>query len=785
MVREGDIPTDRILTTAGYTSLFAHEVTDRWEVWSGALQGISGRYQQYFLFLTGDCGWSDIEAARSWLSTNSLNDVPVVLRKVARHLRHESSRIRTTLRTTKLFTVSDFLYQSVGRAFGKIGEIAWEDEDSTGLQYFVEPYVHFPSDEAPTPALAKLVAFLTGDLPSDCNVAVLLAPAGQGKTTLSDGLFRRLIIDDHPIVPLLLKRDQWSRLVNRDSVTLGDLWVPAISTWYRRALIGSDQIDDALKAGVVRPILDGLDELCSTYPVDFSPSEAVTELIDVVREGRLLLTSRTQFWNENVAQAARNRVLEIALQPFSPSQKRDYIEKRFPEDAEKRLTAQRILDRIAGKASRGVHVRTQHAGEADNGEAGSSSRFDAVPFVVMLASESADTESVDLMERYGSLFSDDPVEGLLLAFCEREQLRHHLRLAPKKQLELFQLLAIEFGPGFELEDLDFALQVVGGESAREEITQISNHALLSKRERYYFHYDFVEDYLIARVVRDWMLNGSNPGGAKRGLHACATRYGSLIDRCIDQILSVDPNHWMRTARVRWLDKSIDGTTRSGLLRLIVGLIRASAPSTRSEATEMLLEVLALEHRVITGLMTTGPIAGFDFRALTFSNCTFTDAEFVNCIFDSTTSFKSCAFEGSLTVSACEQFAAVEVADDCILSLYARSTIQREQDDRRRFPITEEQISAGLQHVLEYFQIGATGFRTRQVYSIERRTRHISFSERLLRTLEGEKILERFPIKGTHEGYRVIATADVRIFLHNSTKVGRVRNAVATLVEKLS
>lgn len=759
-----------------------------WSVWSGEAPGYFGNSETRILFLSGDCGWQDVEKAAEELKRHALRGVPVVVRRAALRVREDLDRVKRITGAPQVAPLSDFLFAVVYRALGGTDHLTTGRSDF-GLQYFVEPNVRFPSEEAAQPAIAPLLKWLRSNGSSGPNVAVLLAPAGLGKTTTCEEVFRRSVPrNTSGIVPLLLKREQWANLAARGSLTMLDIWSSGIATWYPRALMGADQLERSLSAGVVRPILDGFDELCSFFPSDFSPTEIIAELLDVMEEGRVLITSRTQFWEENVAPSVKAHILEIELHPFSGNQRDAYLLKRFPEAPIKRDAAVRILGRLGSKTQtrNTTHAPTSKLSfERLRRATVPEVRFDSIPFVVALAAESADVDDPARLENYGVLFdSSDPLEDLLLKFCERERLRHRLKLTPAEQLKFFQTLAIEFGPKLTPEDIALALEDTCGEDS--DFSSLCNHALLIKEgDHYRFRYDFVEDYLIARVVSARVLGLESAGNwSDRALRICSERSGPLVDRCVELIVGNLDSDLLGRICTAWDTRPIDPSAEAGLTRILIELAKRLAAGVRRDHADILLQMIGDRStpRTFKRLNIAGPLVGLDMSGICFEECRFADLEFANCTFDGATEFRRCVFDGKFFVTTCKGFTKAQF-QDCELSVFARTTIQRENSELRRIPVTEEQIISAVQYVLAYFQIGAAGFRTRLAESMDRRARHLPFGAELLRVLQQTGVLEVFSMSAGN-AYRVAVTADVRMLLQNATPVGSVRVAIDALSKRL-
>jgi hypothetical protein len=664
---------------------------------------------------------------------------------------------------------------------GNLNRSDLTDEDF-GLQYFTEPDVHFPDKGAPGPSVEPLLRWLKGDTHSESNIAVLLAPAAFGKSTLSEELFLKLR-GDRDLIPVLIQRDQWAELAARESLEMVDILSSAVRKCYPDALIGPAQLETFLRTGVLCPVFDGLDELCAVFPSHFNPTQTVEELIDLFDDARAIITSRTQFWEENIQERTKRLVLEVELKPFTPGQREEYLSKRFPDESDKREEAKRILDRIGGKA------QTKHGQATSDGDEDTSrfvqlrtAKFEAIPFVVMLTAESADTEQTDVLSKYGALLSaDDPVEGLLLAFCDRERIRHSLKLSPSNQLTLFELFAVEFGPAFQSEEILLCLEDI--HAPEDEYGRIVNHALLrSSRGLFRFQYDFVEEYLIARRIKRWLIGTDDGAVNARALHAIVRRQGSLIDRCA-QLISGNLFDWVTVTEQKWKSFPEDGAARTGFVSLILGLVKRFAGGTRRDHTDVLLQVFgALDNKTLSALDFRGPVTGLDLRNIQFQRCVFTNVEFANCVFNERTQFLGCSLEDQFTVTSCENFRFAQFDRDCSFSLQARGVVQREQG-QKNLPVTQRQIVSAVRDAVRYFQMGSAGFANRKVELLKLRLRHVPFADKLLAKLENNHILERRTQSGVEE-FVLVRTAEARVFLQNGTKVGHIKKTIDQLEKDL-
>jgi hypothetical protein len=164
------------------------------------------------------------------------------------------------------------------------------------VENFVEQQITFPGMTKPVPALRTIVRWLRGDIETTQRVAVLLAPGGQGKTSLVLEVFKHFATAKfESTIPLLVTNRAWEK--NADNVTdMEDVWRNGIRECYPDAGLSPELLEKCLSLGAICPILDGLDELCTALPWGFKPDESISSLIfafqGIAVDGRLLLTSR-------------------------------------------------------------------------------------------------------------------------------------------------------------------------------------------------------------------------------------------------------------------------------------------------------------------------------------------------------------------------------------------------------------------------------------------------------------------------------------------------------------
>jgi hypothetical protein len=151
--------------------------------------------------------------------------------------------------------------------------LGYQETELDPFPYFVEPMVDG------NPALRSLGAWLVSD-PSlasdgyDQNVAILLAPAGVGKTQVSRELFRLLHQRrQRDVLPLLIEPDQWLTLNRNEHISTWSLVKHACEQNGYNAL-PQESFAVYAQNGCIIVIFDGLDEIGS-LGTDITPVDVI------------------------------------------------------------------------------------------------------------------------------------------------------------------------------------------------------------------------------------------------------------------------------------------------------------------------------------------------------------------------------------------------------------------------------------------------------------------------------------------------------------------------------
>src|SRR4051794_26592789 len=92
-----------VLAAAGYIDAATNLTGSNWELWSADYQGPARTTNENLLFVTGNCGWRELEEAALLLRSQHVSDPIVVLRDPARKLKGDITRTKRVLETANVF----------------------------------------------------------------------------------------------------------------------------------------------------------------------------------------------------------------------------------------------------------------------------------------------------------------------------------------------------------------------------------------------------------------------------------------------------------------------------------------------------------------------------------------------------------------------------------------------------------------------------------------------------------------------------------------------------------
>jgi hypothetical protein len=501
-------------------------------------------------------------------------------------------------------------------------------------------------------------------------------------------------------------------------------------------------------------------------------------------EGRILLTTRDAFWADALASARRQELQHFRLLAFNKPQTAKYLENRFrqPKDFSKRGVAEKILQRIAQLAHAKVGEEMPEPRE----------RLTAVPLVVTLAAECADIEASEAaVLKYGELLSsEDPLQGLLLILFERERERRKLSLTPEQQLGLFAELALSCGDVFSEEQFRLYAAMFGVTDRGPQMEALQSHALVRLVGRdFAFRFDFLGRYLAASAFVANLLRDPTNSKVEKFLESESRGGTVVIERAVDCLFAHHRDEAMDKLSDCWtrIRAKLSKRAQSGLVHLILKAVEKDLGSVpRIERTSMLARVLGTPGpQDMSGLYIEGTVTGLDLRGIKIADSTFVNAGFSKCMFDRSTRFVQCTFEGAFDVEDCDDFGDATY-ERCTFGPRAREVVQI-NGAQGRIGITEDQVRWTVRLALQALQKGV-GFKAIPRASCKRgRISTSPICTQVWGALEGRGVLSSISIPGLLEDGLQVPDAkreEVQLFLSNAILSGTLRDAVEDLVSSL-
>jgi hypothetical protein len=748
-----------------------------WQLWAAVQEGTFAAQKILILYFDGKVNTFDtVRQASNAASRHIRGATPlyVIVRDNAR-IANDLPEVARLCGAKSARTYSELLRDTLPRRLRpKANPHSYESEAE---RVFVDPDIRLAGDLTPQKAIPTLSAWLTTWVNEEespaasLRLAVLLAPAGAGKTTLSQNLFHRLAIGH---VPLLIQPAQWASMLMREQLSLWDLFRESLDSLYE-SILSREDVELCLQNRLFIPIFDGFDELHTVMGLGSRATDILDELADLFADsdGRVLLTSRDSFWAEHVPSDRSATIQQFELLQFDKTQRDNYLQQRFvePTDIPKREAAAKVLQRLD---------------DAAHGAAATPfrKRITSMPLLVALVAESVDTPDIETsLQKYGDLLeSSDPLDGIVLMLCERERERRGLKVPAATQRDLFSLLAFEYGMQIPQDALEFYADV-------PELSQrqaLTTHALLQRSaDHLTFRFPFLADYLASRILVERLELEHPPQDLLKALSQQAAGGSNLLERVVHRLVLTHPDDWqqlLQTAK-RTIDQGGSDGAQSGCLHIILEAVRSTIP-LRKERGDLVRSILDIGHGdPIGNLYVQGVITGLDLTDTRWQDCRFRNSGFRSCIFDQETTFARCLIDGGFDVEDCDDFSSVIFEANCTLSLRAREVIQAHQGRTGSRRVTTDQIVESVRIALEKFRRGV-GFKSITVQGSKRgRLAKSPIAGSVWDALVRHGVLETIVISGTPDGGLMIAdgkTSEVRNFLNNAVLTGSLRTAVRAL-----
>ena len=772
-----------LLEILGGVDITLVQDTKNWNFYRVTFRTPAGELSANYLYLSSDCPFSEanVQNLSYWKANGPYTVVATTKSRLANDLRRTADSFAARAATTPRRLLIDNILQSVS-APSKVAD---------DFRYFVEPEVSYVDIASSKPisvqALNYFVDLLTGGgqrgARSICG-EILVAPAGQGKTTLCRAIANKVRSSNPDTIPVLVESNQWQKLIE---LTLPNVLNAALL----QMLPGATQLTDPrvfqllVREQILVPIFDGFDELSLHPSANFSASTLLSDLLDLVgdADAKVLVTAREAFWENHetgIIETHGQRLRRHDLQGFSNQQRKVFFEKRLKK-ADERDIANRLSREIGTRLYEGVVERPEM--QAD--------RASGVPLMLELIALYVEGNSNATF----APASQDPMGPLLKAVCERENIRQKLDISSEKQMLVFENIFRDYPDEMPKEDLTLYVEEFSPEVSPDTISRYESHAFLSTTQRSTLipRFETLRVYFVARWLANQLestVSKDIDPAATELLALHATGNSDIFDYLIDRFWS-NPRektcasiaHASRMVRSR---ASWEGAS-SALFHLSQRLAHRYEKGKR-ERTAVIFELIAdpsWRDNEVVRTAVHGQISGLDLSDIVFRGCEFRNLEFYNCNFDDGTVFSSCRFIGSLAFTNCSNTSSMRL-DNCRLSDAALLAWEDRQNRSPRRAITEENARAALRDILRKFEhrfgFSSIKYSDRDAGPISKNP----CKEKAWAALNVSGVIQHHKISGVSEGGLNIADDvdirhEIRNFLDNAALGKRLRGVLEEIL----
>lgn len=615
-------------------------------------------------------------------------------------------------------------------------------------RFYIDPQVTTPAGikrKIPNPLLGALRSPRFEDETAE-GLIVLLGEPGQGKTYMSQYLVSEL--SESQLIPIYINSAQWESM-SLEHLSSLQKTIAHSFRYFEAAIAWVDGQEEqflrtTLRADLFRIVFDGFDEYILRNEGRVGVSEALDELTNLAKStgARILITSRSSFWESNVDEAhfvGNTGAAVYRILPFDSQHAKNYFGQRFGQ-----------TDRV-GKAS-GIYSMLV----AGNPE------FVGRGFVLKLVGDLVEqpAETPPLASQPGAA-----MRWLVEAFCERESLRQQLPLNASEQLRVLETFAAEVAKG-AAPDSD-ALEVCISEVAphlsspdrRQCLDRMKPHPLLPKdadQDRWTWSQEQIGNVFLAQWVCEKAGNGhSGQAHLREFLKKQKLTPGEMsdlasmiVDLAEERRGQLTTEAFFKQVVKQILDAARAGTdavSRDGRTLATTMAMKAvdryvKAGSSHEERAALLQSVL--QGPPLVGLAFTGTIGRMNFSRFIFKDCRFDRVMWANVKLDEGTVFESCHFVGGLA----------ELTTGLGLSTFQNCTWDAEAEAMIRSAQTRE---GGRQY-------GSEDLRTDIGRIVSKFVNRSGF----LQTVEARN-LKRGPIRGSKFADDIIADVSTRLLTHHN------------------
>lgn len=656
-----------VLKAAGLDSVELLTSGAGWQFWHVEIPNAFAPSKLQILHLMSDATWESAPSIRAFINESKFSRLTcyAVVEPSARVL-NDPKKLLEAFSVSQALTPRQFLGKAIKSSIlGDIKSTVTED-----LGTFIQPKVLTPNG-GEFPALQYLRAWVEGTEPAESRLGVLVADAGIGKTTMCRHL-RQLILKftSGEQVPLLIESDHWRKLADVLDLNMWDIWKQSLAR-QAQGISVEGTFNTCVHEGILLPIFDGFDELCSLRSRQFAVDNTLHALIKLVNDGdgRMLMTTREGYWENNVHSELQKRCTVFRLLPFDQHLRDKFFEERFPKDFDARKRAKAVAQAVESQLYADVTAKYPKP----------LARPTSIPAVLELIAASVEDENSELLvKEYQARLKADPFDSVLAMLCERERHRQGIKATAIEQLDVFSQLAMDWNQDeFLKEDIEIAASatcaIFDDENQRRLL--FAPHPLLVLRENAYsFRFEFLRDFLRSL----WLENHWNSPKELEKTAAFFEKNAAGTTPTFEYLamrLLHGGRHRAWSKTVVTLAKNFRKNhplALSGLWHLSTILFnKLDGVSTKTDRLEKLLDIFGdSKSRKFTDLILQGRLASLDLTSLTFSNCRFDSCVFYSCDFDSSSHFVDCMFTGDLLFENCKALSSVNLTRPSIVSAEA-------------------------------------------------------------------------------------------------------------------
>lgn len=671
----------------------------------------------------------------------------------------------------------DLIWEKLGNMFTKYLESL---SDVHREEHFIAPRSKDPRD---FDLMSKLIDYMSGKSDLDNGeLTVLSADAGVGKTTVARHLIRQLVDNAArcKTIPIYIEAEHWRKLDLGKADGLWDVIATSLREMSPNLMLAEPLFRHDLSQGYLSFVFDGFDELCS-HEI-FDPRIVLGELADIASESeaRILLTTRTLFWEARIDDEFPN-VTIWKMDAFNVQQARDYLRKCFRKHEEKKSIAQELYSQLLRESS----TPRQNVGSVH-------AQFVNLPLCARMLADFVENDGTSL----GAAESIPILQRMLASICDREITRQGLATSVENQMESFRDMAVAYhddiNPRFEVDDLFLSENGFDG----KDFSKVSDHALVTQSDsegKFRLRYDFLGPHLRAVSIGNWIRNSmGNLEPAPQDIVKIMEKEMEGKGHVLEQMAMVlDPQEdFVAVSGKCRLIRSSNERAASFLFHVAQSLVaRDSDIKTAEERVHKLFAGITDQRiwsRRLSGWTFRGRVEGLDLRRVSFTDCKFISVNFKNCLAGESTVFDDCIFEGDLEFEPRTGWRQVAV----------RSCHMRYPTDVTWEAVLERKSGDYSKRVEEILRIGLRKFwrngRIKKSLRInDWKKGGLSQSKEatmLFEIMLSVGLLEKVHISGVEEGGVVLdqsSVRDLQNYMDNQQKSGKVRRVHDRLLAEIN